>query len=98
MSTSRYNRTPRILGGTQLATSRITGVLYENSKNGNIATFGYVLKEGERLDHLAGRFFGNGDLWWVIAATSGIGWMPQVPAGTRVKIPENIDQVMLFVS
>lgn len=98
MTVSRYSRTPTVKNGIQLGTTNVTRVLYESARNGNISTFDYVVKEGERLDHLAGRYLGNGDLWWVIAATSGVGWMMQVPAGTRVKIPENVDQAMAFVS
>lgn len=98
MTASRYNRSSTIKNGTQLGTSNITYVLYENARNGNITTFNYVLKEDERLDHLAGRYLGNGDLWWVIAAISGIGWMMQAPAGTRIRIPENVDQALAYVN
>lgn len=66
--------------------------------NGNIETFDYVLKEGERLDQLAGRYLGNGDMWWVLAASSGIGWMLQATPGTRIRIPNNVNQIMAYVS
>ena len=48
-----------------------------------------ILEEGERLDQLAGVMYGDGTLWWVIAAASGIGWCMQVPPGTRLRIPTN---------
>jgi len=98
MSVSRYRRSSRIKAGTQLSTSNISALIYSNVREGNITTFNYVLKEGERLDQLAGRYLGNGDLWWVIAAASGIGWMLQAAPGTRIKIPDNVGQIMSYVS
>jgi hypothetical protein len=55
------------------------------------------LDEAERLDVLAGEFYGDGRLWWVICAASGIGFSPQVPAGTRIIIP-NIEDLSKYVS
>jgi hypothetical protein len=98
MSVSRYRRTSRIKGGVQLGTSYINSTIYQNVENGNIETTPYVLKEGERLDHIAGKFLGNGDLWWILAATSGIGWMLQAVPGTRIRIPSNLNQIMAYVS
>jgi hypothetical protein len=98
MSVSRYRRISRIKGGTQLGTSNINSLIYKNVISGNIETFDYVLKEGERLDHLAGKYLGNGDLWWVIAASSGIGWMLQAVPGTRIRIPSNLNQILSYVS
>ncbi len=97
MSVSRYRRVSRLKGNSQLGTSNITRVIFRNVIDGNIAYINHVLKEGERLDHLAGKFLGNGDLWWVVAAASGIGWMLQAAPGTRIRIPTNVDQVMSFV-
>ena len=48
----------------------------------------YILKEGERLDQIAGAIYGDSGMWWAIAAASGIGWGLQVPPGTLLKIPE----------
>lgn len=97
MSVSRYRRSSRLRGATQLGTSSVANLLYTNVKNKNIVTFSYVLAEGERLDHIAGKYLGNGDLWWVIAACSGIGWMMQVPPGTRLFIPRDLNQVLAYV-
>ena len=98
MSVSRYRRISRIKGGMQLGTSSINSIIYNNVISGNIETFDYVLKEGERLDQLAGKYLGNGDMWWVLAASSGIGWMLQAAPGTRIRIPKNINQIMAYVS
>ena len=52
-----------------------------------------VLKEGERLDIIAGQVYGDGRLWWVISAASNIGWPLQAPAGTILRIP-NLESVL----
>ena len=65
-------------------------------ENGNIRFTEITLDEGERLDVLAGVHYSDSSLAWVIAAASGIGWMPQVPPGTLIKIP-NLDDVAKFV-
>ena len=52
-----------------------------------------ILKEGERLDQIAGVVYGDGTLWWVIAAASGIGWAMQLPPGTRLRIPDSPSEV-----
>ena len=56
----------------------------------------HILKEGERLDVIAGRTYGNARLWWVIAAASGIGWGLQVPPGTQILIPTDLKQVLSY--
>lgn len=50
-------------------------------------------EEGKRLDHYAFEAYGDGSLWWVIAAASGIGWWMQMPAGVKLLIPIDIGQV-----
>ena len=52
------------------------------------------LLQSTRLDHLASQFYGNSSYWWIIAAASGIGWGMQVPAGTIVRIPQNLAQIL----
>ena len=54
--------------------------------------------EKERLDVLAGKIYGDGGYWWIIAAASGIGWSLQVPPGTRLKIPTKLEQILSLVS
>jgi hypothetical protein len=55
-----------------------------------------ILKEGERLDTLAGSMYGDAGYWWVLAAASGIGWGLQVPPGTVIYIP-NLSEVLQYV-
>jgi len=62
-------------------------------KDGSLSLRPIVIKEGERLDVIAGRTYGDGRLWWVIAAASDIGWPLQVPPGTRLNIPTDLSQI-----
>ena len=51
------------------------------------------MPETTRLDILAGTLYGDGRLWWVLAAASNIGWWPQVPAGTLIRVPADLTEV-----
>lgn len=82
--------------GTQYGTSYLIPVLREEVKRGNIRVDRLVLEEGERLDTLAGRYYGDGRLWYLIAAASGIGWAPQVPPGTILLLP-NLEDCAKYI-
>ncbi len=60
-------------------------------KNGNINFSEITLQEAQRLDILAGIYYGDSTLWWAIAAASDIGWSLQVPPGTLIRIPQEKD-------
>jgi hypothetical protein len=87
MALRRYSRTTKIRGGKMYGTSRGAVIIRQRVLSGKIATQRYTLKEAERLDILAGKYYGNARLWWAIAAASGIGWGLQAPAGTVIFIP-----------
>tara|TARA_R100000808_G_C2155265_1_gene167287 strand:+ start:5421 stop:5717 length:297 start_codon:yes stop_codon:yes gene_type:complete len=93
MAFSRYNKTSRLAMGHHYGTQRSMWPLYKAAQEGRLSTSEYVTKEGDRLDQLAGKYYGNGRYWWVIAAASGIGWGIQVPPGIVLTIPDNISQV-----
>ena len=84
----RYARASILRFGKQYGTSQAIPVIRENVKNGNIRYTDLVLQESERLDILAGQFYGDGKLWWLIASASEIGWGLQVPPGTLLRIPD----------
>jgi len=90
----RYANTPKIAGGTQYGTSTLHNSIRRGVQRGSIDVREYVMKEGERLDTLAGRFYNDARLWWIIAAASGIGWGLQVPPGTQVFIPVDLGQIV----
>ena len=91
MAQSRY--TPSI-GSVKRAD---TSAIYHASISGNIETQKIILNSTQRLDSLAGQYYGDSQYWWVIAASSGIGWGLQVPAGTVVRIPVNIQSALNLV-
>lgn len=95
--TSRYGNTPKIASGRQYGTAVSHNNIRRAVQRGDISTREHVLKEGERLDVIAGRTYGNARLWWIIAAASGIGWGLQVPPGTQVLIPTDLKQVSQYV-
>lgn len=96
MTIRRYTRTPSLGLGFRYATSFAITAIRDNVKNGNIRFDEVILQENERLDILAGKLYSDSKLAWVIAAASNIGWMPQVPPGTVILIP-NIDDVAKYV-
>jgi nucleoid-associated protein YgaU len=92
----RYARAPVIGLGYRYGTSFAIPAIRQNIKAGNIRYQQIVLQESNRLDILAGQFYGDGKLWWLIAAASDIGWGLQVPVGTIIKIPD-LKDVSKFV-
>lgn len=93
---NRYDKAPIIRLGRQYGTSYIIPKLREKVRNGEIRYNLIQLSGNERLDSLAGQYYGNSELYWVIAAASDIGWCLQIPAGTIIKIPlfEDIQQII----
>ena len=93
MSIDRYASDSLVQGGKILGTNKSLLSLRTAIAAGKISLTTYVLQDGDRLDALAGRFYGDGTLWWVIAAASNVGWWLQIPPGTRILIPNDINQV-----
>lgn len=87
MGFSRYERVPVLDFGKMYGTSYAHSVIRAAIKNGTLNFKQIILHERERLDHIAGRHYGNGRYYWVIAAASDIGWALQVPPGTVIRIP-----------
>ena len=91
MPFSRYNRTPIIDGGSQYGTSRAIEAIRAGIASGQIRTKQIVSRGADRLDTLAGELYGDGRLWWVLAASSNMGWGLQVPPGTIITVPQIAD-------
>ena len=89
----RYSRDKYLRGGTLRATSTAMRLIRQRIINGRLPFHIVVTKEDDRLDHLAAKHLGDPKLWWVLAATSGIGWGLQVPAGITIKIPNSISEI-----
>jgi len=94
---NRYARSPILKTGKIVGTGRASISIYTAVNNGSISVTSRQIKEGERLDTIAGSVYGEAGLWWIIAAASGIGWGLQVPPGVVIKIPKDLAQVSLYV-
>ena len=93
MSFSRYRKDGLVQGGKLSGTNTGLIKLRRRIQRGEITFQTVVLKDGQRLDQLAQQAYGDGRLWWIIAAASGIGWWLQAPPGTRVRVPTDLTQV-----
>ena len=81
----------------------ISGIGYSSGKaissiraairSGRIHYSRMVVSEGSRLDKIAHEQYGDGRLWWIIAAASNIGWWLQVTPGTVITIPTDLTQI-----
>ena len=78
-------------------TSGAGSVIFQAAKRGAVSVEIQILKAGQRLDHIASEYYGDGRLWWVIAAASGIGWAPQCSPGTVLTIPTDINEIRNLV-
>jgi len=96
MPVSRYQKDMIVGDQPRLMSASAILRIRQAVSSGQIATRELVLVEGQRLDQIAGQLYGDGRYWWIIAATSGIGWAHQVPPGTRLLVPTNINVALGF--
>lgn len=97
MTTSRYFTTSILNNGKSFGTNKMSRRIFLACESGTIKSDVIILKEGQRLDHIAGARYGDASLWWIVSAASGIGWGLQVPAGTLIRIPINPDEVYEYL-
>lgn len=77
--------------------SKDTSNIYFAASTGSLKCKVFTMNSTQRLDTLAGKYYGNSQYWWIIAAASGIGWGLQVPPGTLIRIPESADAAQNLV-
>ena len=92
----RYKRDQRIAGGL-LQTAQSVSVLRRAKEFGLLPCRIMILRQSQRLDHVAFKELGDPHAWWIIAALSNIGWGMQLPPGTILYIPENLNTVQALV-
>jgi len=51
-------------------------------------------KEGERLDSLAYKYYGDTTLWWIIAKANGIKGVAVPPLDEPLRIPGNVTNII----
>ena len=94
---SRYSKDSILSAGKQYGTAQASVRIRKALDNNQISFKTYILKEGERLDQIAGREYNDGSMWWIIAAASKIGWGLQIPPGTVLTIPINLEEISNLV-
>ena len=94
MGISRYTFSRQIKKGKLLNSNSNMSRINALVNSGDINCNTYVLEEGQRLDHISAVSYGDASYWWVIAAASGIGWCLQVPPGTFLKIPRDLNDII----
>lgn len=95
MPFSRYTRSPKLDLGAQFGTSIAASAIRLAIKNGQLPVKTILVRGAERLDTLAGSIYGDARYWWILAASSDIGWGLQIPPGTLIKVPDLGDVVKL---
>jgi len=96
MATSRYI-TDKVFGvGTFYGTANFTSIIRAAVASGELRTEQMLIRGRQRLDTLAGQLFENSELWWILAATSDIGWGLQLPPGTILRVPSLPDVIDLL--
>lgn len=94
---SRYTNNSRIAGGHQLGTPEAVLNLRTGVKSGAIPIINSIITTGtDRLDTLSGSIYGDAKYWWILAASSGIGWGLQIPPGTVINIIRLTDIELLM--
>lgn len=96
MAISRYSfiNKLRVSNNTIYATTNHSFRINKAINNGILNFKTYILKEGERIDQVSFKFYGDAQYWWVIAAASGIGWGLQIPPGAILRVPVNLNTAL----
>ncbi len=99
MAMSRHAFKRKIVTGgkTIFATNKCSTKIHRAVINFVLPVDRVILQAGERLDVIALKRYQNSDYWWIIAAASGIGWNLQVPPGTILAIPRDVNQVFAYI-
>jgi len=98
MAHSRYTTNTPVLGSNPYrGTSRTVSIIRSAILTGDLSYTQRIVTGVERLDTAAGREYGDGRYWWILAAASNIGWGLQIPPGTILYIP-SLSDVLLLVS
>tara|TARA_B110000858_G_C17378993_1_gene282948 strand:+ start:170 stop:475 length:306 start_codon:yes stop_codon:yes gene_type:complete len=96
MSFSRYSFSERkidVNGSEYISFSNASYRVFKSVEAGALQFDVKILEEGERIDTIAGVYYGKAAYWWIIAAASGIGYALQVPPGTVLRIPTSLSEV-----
>lgn len=98
MALSRYTFLGNIKEGKIIASYSSMSKIYNAVETGRVECAIVVLENNQRVDQIAGSVYGDSSYWWVITAASGVGWGLQVPPGTLLRIPKNLNQIIEILS
>ena len=91
---SRYRNDTATRGGKAIRSAAAVNRIRKAIRTGRISYRTVSIKQGQRLDHFAQELYGDGRMWWVLAACSNIGWALHLPPGTLVNTPTDLSQVL----
>jgi len=94
MAISRYAFVGLAKQGKIIGTYSNMAIIHNAVENGIVEYSTLIMEEGQRLDQIAGMAYQNSSYWWIIAAASGIGWGLQIPPGTLIKIPNDLNKIL----
>lgn len=98
MAKSRYSDTAISSGSYQSFSLPVRSAGYaEFDYLDGVQTTDYLYKQGDRLDHLAARYLGDDQYWWVIALVNGINYpfaSGGLVPGRILKIPSNVNDIL----
>jgi len=102
MAKSRYNDT-ELIDNKRYATFSLPvyakGLRDPNLLQG-VQTFEYIVKLGDRLDHLSARFYGDDSYWWVIALVNGISYplsSSSFGPGKKIKVARDARDIFVKI-
>lgn len=91
----RYSNTPIIDGRYYASWTDPTRIdIFSPDVLEDVPTVDYVLSVGERMDMLAHRYYGDDQLWWVIAAANRIINPFAIYPGMTLRIPVDVRSIL----
>lgn len=87
----------KTIDGKSRSNSECVKIIQRGIELGEIEVETLTLGGKQRLDTLAGQYYGDSSFWWVIAAASGIGWGMQIIPGTIIRVPKNLNQILVLL-
>ena len=87
----RYKNTPQKVDKSGIRVYQTT--YYPEIKISDNDVF-ILPKEGERLDSLAYKYYGDVSLWWIIAKANGLKGVAVPPLDEPIRIPGNITNII----
>lgn len=94
MARSRYARTPTS-GSTMLSYVDPTRVNYLGADIlDGVQVVDHLVSQGERLDTISAKYYGDEGYWWVIATANRIGFALGLAPGRTLKIPTDISAIL----